>query len=53
VLIRPITRAQAKKVKEALNRFVQNIWSKMDLEELRTSKKHVGQPLIHVIQVQE
>jgi hypothetical protein len=25
----------------------------MDLEELRTSKEHEGQPLIHLIQVQE
>jgi len=49
MLIRPITRALAKKVKEALNGFVQNIWSKIDLEKLGTSKEHVGQPLIHVI----
>jgi hypothetical protein len=40
VPIRPITRARAKKLKEALNRLVQNIWSKMDLEELGTSKEH-------------
>jgi len=31
VLIGPITRAKAKKLKEALNGLVQNIWSKMDL----------------------
>jgi len=53
VPIRPITRARAKKLKEALNRLVQNIWSKMDLEELGTSKDHEGQLLIHLIQVQE
>jgi hypothetical protein len=34
VPIGPIPRARAKKLKEALNRFVQNIWSKMDLEGL-------------------
>jgi hypothetical protein len=28
--------------------LVQNIWSKMDLEELGTSKEHEGQPLIQV-----
>ena len=53
VPIAPITRAREKKLKEALNEFVQNIWSKMDLEELGTSKEHKGQPLIHLIQVQE
>jgi hypothetical protein len=52
VPIAPITRGE-KKLKEALNEFVQNIWSKMDLEELGTSKEHKGQPLIHLIQVQE
>jgi hypothetical protein len=36
VPIGPITRARAKKLKEALNEFVQNIWSKMDLEGLGT-----------------
>jgi len=36
-----------------MNGLVQNIWSKMDPEELRTSKEHEGQPLIHLIQVQE
>jgi hypothetical protein len=40
-----ITRATAKKLKEALNGFVQNIWSKMDLEGLGTFKEHEGQPL--------
>jgi hypothetical protein len=40
VLIGPITRAKAKKLKEVSNGLVQNIWSKMDLEELRTSKEH-------------
>jgi len=50
VLIGPITRARVKKFKEALNGFVQNIWSKIDLEggHLRSMK-----PLIHLIQVQE
>jgi glutaredoxin 2 len=42
VPIRPITRAKANKLKKVLNELVQNIWSKMDLEELRTSKKHEG-----------
>jgi hypothetical protein len=36
-----------------LNGLVQNIWSKIDLEELGTSKEYEEQPLIHVIQVQE
>ena len=51
VPIEPITRTRGKKLKETLNELVQNIWSKMDLEELGTSKKHEGQPLIHLIQV--
>jgi hypothetical protein len=51
VPIGPITRSRAKKLKEALNELVQNIWSKMDL--LGTFKKHEGQPLIHLVQVQE
>jgi hypothetical protein len=49
----PITRARAKKLKDALNELVQNIWSKMDLEELRTPREHEGQLLIHPIQVQK
>jgi len=53
VPIGPITRARAKKLKEALNMLIQNIWSKMDLEDLGTSKEHEGQPLIHLIHVQE
>jgi hypothetical protein len=53
VPIGPITRARATNLKEALNEPVQNIWSKMDLEELGTSKDHEGQHLIHQIQVQE
>jgi len=53
VLIGPITRARAKKLKEALNEFVQNIWSKMDVEELVTSKKYEGKPLINLIKIQE
>jgi hypothetical protein len=32
--IGPITRAREKKLKEALNGLLQNIWSKIDLEEL-------------------
>jgi hypothetical protein len=40
VLIGPITRAKAKKLKEALNGLVQNIWSKMDLEKLEILKEH-------------
>jgi hypothetical protein len=51
VPIGPIIRAGAKKIKEALNRFVQNIWSKMDLEGFGTFKAHEGQPLIHLVQV--
>jgi hypothetical protein len=42
VPIRPITRVEANKLKKVLNELVQNIWSKMDLEELQTSKKHEG-----------
>jgi hypothetical protein len=53
VPIGPITRAGAKKLKEALNGLVQNIWSKMDLEGLGTFKEHEGQSLIHLVQVQE
>ena len=53
VPIGPITRNRAKKIKEALNRLVQNIWSKMDLEGLATFKEHEGHPLINLIQVQE
>jgi hypothetical protein len=45
----PITRARTKKLKETLNELVQNIWSKMDLEELGTPREHEGQPLIHLI----
>jgi hypothetical protein len=37
-----------KSLRKALNGLVHNIWSKMDLEELGTSKKHEGQPLIQV-----
>jgi hypothetical protein len=51
VPIGPITRARVKKLKEALSGLVQNIWSKMDLKEYRTSKEHEGQPLIHLVQV--
>jgi hypothetical protein len=54
VPIRPIIRVRAKKLKEALIGLVHNnIWSKMDLKELGRFKKHKGQPLIHLIQVQE
>jgi len=42
VPIGPIIRARAKKLKEALNGLVQNLWSKMDLEGLGTFKKHDG-----------
>jgi hypothetical protein len=52
VSIRPITRTRANKLKEALNGLIQKIWSKMDIEELGRSKRHEGQPLIHLIQVQ-
>jgi len=48
-----ITRVRTKKLKEILNEFVQNIWSKMDLEELGTPMEHEGQLLIHLIQVEE
>ena len=48
-----ITRARAKKLKEALNELVQNIWSKIDLVGLGKFKEHEGQPLIHLIQIQE
>jgi 2'-5' RNA ligase len=53
VPIGSITRAREKKLIEALNGLVQNIWSKMDLEGLETFKEHEGQPLIHLVQVQE
>jgi hypothetical protein len=52
VPIKPITRVGGKILKEALNGLVQNIRRKMDVEKLETSKKHEGQPLIHLIQVQ-
>jgi hypothetical protein len=42
-----------KKLKEALKRLVQNIWSKMDIKELGRSKEHEAQPLMHLTQVQE
>jgi hypothetical protein len=48
-----IIRATTKKLKEELNKLVHNIWSKMDLGELGTSKEHEGKTLIHLIQVQE
>jgi 2'-5' RNA ligase len=53
VPIGTITRDRANKLKEALNGLVQNMWSKMDLEGLWTFKEHEGQPIIHLIQVQE
>jgi len=53
VPIGPITRVREKKLKEALNGLVQNIWSNMDLEGLGTFKEHEEQRLIHLIQVQE
>ena len=53
VPIGPITRGRAKKLKEALNALVQNIWSKMDLERLEKFKEYEGQPLIHLVQVHE
>jgi len=53
VPIRPITRARANKLKEALNGLIQNIWSEMDVEGLGTFKEREGQPLIHLVQVQE
>jgi hypothetical protein len=48
-----ITRPKAKKLKEALNGHVQNIWNKIDIEGLRTFKGHEVQLLIHLVQVQE
>ena len=51
--IGPITRARANKLKKALNGLVQNIWRKMDVEGLGTFKEREGQPLIHLVQVQE
>jgi len=53
VPIEPIIRTRAKNLKKALNGLVQNIWNKMNLEGLGTFKEHEGQPLIHLIQVQE
>jgi len=49
----PIIRARAKKLKKALNGLVQNKWSKMNLEGFGTFKEHEGQPIIHLIQIQE
>jgi hypothetical protein len=49
VPIGPIRRARAKKLKEASNVLIQNIWSKMDQERLGTFKEHEG----HLVQVQE
>jgi hypothetical protein len=46
--IGPITRVRAKKLKEASNGLVQNIWRKMNLEGFWTFKEHEGQPLIQV-----
>jgi hypothetical protein len=42
VPIGSIKRARAKKLKEALNELVQNIWNKMDLEGLGTFKEQEG-----------
>jgi len=53
VPIRPITKARAKKLKEAMNGLVHNIWSKIDLKRLVTFKEHEEQHLIHLVQVQE
>jgi hypothetical protein len=53
VPIGPIIRARAKKLKKALNGLVQNKWSKMNLEGFGTFKEHEGQPIIHLIQIQE
>jgi hypothetical protein len=53
VPIGPITRVRGKMLKEALNGLLRNIWRKMDLEKLETTKEHEGQTLIHLIQVQE
>jgi hypothetical protein len=53
VPIRLITRVRAKQLKEALDGHVQNIWCKIGLERLVTFTEHQGQPLIHLIQVQE
>jgi hypothetical protein len=44
VPIGPITKARAKKLKNTLNGFVQNIWSAMDLEGLESFKEHEGHP---------
>ena len=53
VPIGPIIRARAKKLKKALNGLVQNKWSKINLEGFGTFKEHEGQPIIHLIQIQE
>ena len=49
----PSTRARANKLKEALTRLVQNVWSKMDLEKLGMPREHEGQPPIHLIKIQK
>ena len=48
-----ITKNRAKRLKEVLNRLVQRIWSKMDVEGQGTTMELKGKPLIHLIQVQK
>ena len=51
MLIGLITRVRVKKFKEVLNGFVQNLWSKMDLEGFGIFKEYEGQFLIYLVQV--
>ena len=50
VLVGPITRAKAKKFKEAFNRLLQDIWAKVNYKKTTTQEE---QTLINLIHIQE
>jgi len=50
VLVGPITRAKAKKFKEAYNRLLQDIWAKVNYKKTTTQEE---QALINLIHIQE
>ena len=50
VLVGPITRAKAKKFKEAFNRLLQDIWAKVNYKKTTTQEE---QTLINFIHIQE
>jgi len=50
VLVGPITRAKAKKFKEAFNRLLQDIWAKVNYKKTTTQEE---QALINLIHIQE